>query len=232
MKKHKRLMNSLKRKQRKVKYILFDYDGVIADSLPSVHTTYKQLSKMFHFSYPHRHSKDIHESNWRIFLGTLGLKDKETVEALELEFHKLQKQMQEEVGLCRGIAKVIQELRRQGYALAICSGNYKDIINDRLKKKGIRKYFKAVLDYRDAEYRTKPDPILLDKAMKLLHAKPENTIYIGDMDGDILAARNANLYKVIAVTWGFHSQKRLKGADAVVHTPKDLITAIKRFDGT
>ena len=56
--------------------------------------------------------------------------------------------------------------------------------------------------------RKKPCPDTVLEAMRLLGAKPEETLYIGDSEVDLDTARNAGI-AVALVTWGFRDREQL-----------------------
>ena len=54
--------------------------------------------------------------------------------------------------------------------------------------------------------------------------KGNKYFYIGDTKGDIIEGRKASV-KTIAVTWGWHSEDKLKkeNPDFIVHSPIELV---------
>lgn len=83
----------------------------------------------------------------------------------------------------------------------------------------------AVLIGGDTYPQKKPHPLPLFKAMELLGAQPDDCVYVGDDERDVVAARAAGMAS-IAVTWGY----RLDGddpetwqADAMATRPAELL---------
>ena len=74
------------------------------------------------------------------------------------------------------------------------------------------------------EWRKKPAPDSVFEAMRLLEARPESTVYVGDSEVDLATARNAGL-PCIAVTWGFRDVEVLRahGAVTFAHTAGELL---------
>ena len=74
---------------------------------------------------------------------------------------------------------------------------------------------------------TKPDPAGLYALMEQLHADPAHTLFVGDSDVDILTGHNAHL-PALGVLWGFRDAQELTaaGADALAHTPEDILEYI------
>ena len=77
--------------------------------------------------------------------------------------------------------------------------------------------------------RRKPAPDAVLEAMKLLGAKPEETLFIGDSEVDIETAKNAGI-QCLSVTWGFRSRAYLEeyGAHALVDHPLEVIAFLRQ----
>lgn len=77
----------------------------------------------------------------------------------------------------------------------------------------------------DTLSKQKPDPAPLLHACKLAQLDPENTIYVGDMNTDVIAARAAGM-KSVAVTYGYHKpgdDPADWAADFTVQSPMDIL---------
>ena len=113
------------------------------------------------------------------------------------------------------------------YQLAIVSNSFGEIIEAMLNKFELRKYFGCIVGADQGPL--KPDPTLFRLCLEQLKVKPEATVYVGDMEEDVLAARNAKLKKAIVVTYGYHSEARLRQArpDIIINNPTELIEAVK-----
>lgn len=69
----------------------------------------------------------------------------------------------------------------------------------------------------------KPSPDTVLKAMQIMKALPDNTVYIGDSDVDILTAKNSGIPS-ISVLWGFRDKEFLlkHGATVFINHPSEL----------
>lgn len=81
---------------------------------------------------------------------------------------------------------------------------------------------------------SKPDPKPLLEALKSMPTTAEQTIYLGDAESDVIAARQAGMYAVVA-TWGYlSSQDRPENwsADRLVNSITELtpLFAISSFE--
>jgi phosphoglycolate phosphatase len=83
----------------------------------------------------------------------------------------------------------------------------------------------AVLLGGDSLPQRKPDPEPLWHACKALGVEPAQSVYVGDDERDIVAARRAGL-KSVAALWGYrleHEDPYAWQADAAAEQPRDLL---------
>ena len=69
----------------------------------------------------------------------------------------------------------------------------------------------------------KPDPALVFEAINRMGVSPEETLYVGDSDVDMLTAQNAGLDSC-GVLWGFRTEAELRAAGAgyIVGSAREL----------
>lgn len=81
----------------------------------------------------------------------------------------------------------------------------------------------------DTISKIKPDPAPLFYACERTIIAPENAIYVGDLETDIIAAKAAGM-KSIGVTYGYHPPKTdfsKWNADFIAHSPTEISEWIK-----
>lgn len=210
------------------KAVIFDYDGVLMDSLGLVYKCYEEITKEFDNEILKKLSGkfDIADIDWRVTLKNAGITKPEDVQRVVEIFWKTWKENEHMLKPIAGIKPVLEELSKK-YKLGIASNNWEKSIKESLERFGILHYFKSIAGGERNLF--KPEPGLLIECMKELGVKPEESVYIGDMDGDIIAARSAGCKKAIAVTFGFHSHEKLlkQKPDIIVHKPEELLEAVK-----
>ncbi|WP_350343275.1 HAD family hydrolase [Proteinivorax tanatarense] len=88
--------------------------------------------------------------------------------------------------------------------------------------------FDVVQGWDASRYPLKPDPKSSFAIAQKLHVNPEEVIFVGDSDVDILTAKNAGFF-AIGVSWGFRGPKELQeaGADQVVYSPLEILKFLK-----
>ena len=87
-------------------------------------------------------------------------------------------------------------------------------------------YFEGLFDLVRGEQKgtpKKPSPDAVNAIMEMLNVAPEDTVYIGDSEVDILTAANAGV-DCLSVVWGFKDREFLikNGASRIVDDAPEL----------
>jgi len=105
-----------------------------------------------------------------------------------------------------GVVSTLQDLRENGYWLAIATGKSRRGLDMVLAETGIGDLF---LQSRCAdETRSKPHPQMLQEILQTLKVDPQQALMIGDTEYDMEMARNAGVHPV-GVSYGVHEPDRL-----------------------
>ena len=121
-----------------------------------------------------------------------------------------------------GIPEMLASLRAHGVCTAVVS-NKADFAVKALAPRYFGDLFDMALGEDVAKRPAKPAPDMIYHVLETLGATPDEAVYIGDSDVDVLTARNAGL-PCIAVTWGFRDRACLENAGATLFadTSKEL----------
>ncbi|MFH2020968.1 MAG: HAD-IA family hydrolase [archaeon] len=207
-----------------MKLIMFDYDGVIMDSLLFLKKVYQRIADILGFELPERdeHFRELLELDWRETYRKLDILTQDKVNLSEFTYHLFSDKHNHYIKPYPDISRVIKLLSKK-YQLAVVSNSFRKDITFMLKKYGLFEYFSVIFTCEDGIM--KPHPDLLLKCLDHFSVAPDDAIFIGDMDGDIVAGKKAGV-KTIAVTYGFHLKHRLKDADIIVSTPSELLSLL------
>lgn len=204
-----------------VKTSLFDFDGVLVDSYAITVKYFQETFRNFHLAVPDE----------RKFISLFGLK---TIDILK----KLQPQLTDEevneifkinqalslqyvpkIPLMPHVSEILKLLHKK-YKLGIVSSRGKESMHLLLKKYALEHFFYTVIDREDVK-KHKPDPEGILRAMKLISGKKEETIYIGDTNVDILAAKGAGIKSIIVGKENSH------GAEYHIKNLRELPTLLQ-----
>jgi phosphoglycolate phosphatase-like HAD superfamily hydrolase len=205
--------------------IIFDFDGVLADTLNDLIQFGQEVCD--ELGVKHIVQKDD-LSNLEIMSFASFGRACEVPEYLIDEF--VQRSLKRFVekksppSIFTGLSTIVKNLAVNN-TLVIVTTNSSQNVNAFLVEHGLKKYIHAV--YGVDTPGTKAQKILIAKKQFLTDAMPDLAFMIGDSLSDIVAAKEASVTS-IAVTWGHQSLEYLRrgNPDHVVHSPHDLIEII------
>ena len=125
-----------------------------------------------------------------------------------------------------GVPALLRQLRDGGYKLAVITNKP----HDQAQKVMDTLLPAAPLDViwgQQPPFAVKPDPAVYAHVCALLGVSPEETLYCGDSDVDILFAHNAGA-KGLGCLWGFRGEAELKaaGADCLAARPLEILNCL------
>ncbi|TSC62376.1 MAG: phosphatase [Parcubacteria group bacterium Athens0416_74] len=201
------------------KFVLFDFDGVIVDSLWLAFGTAQQVHPHFtlekwlpmfegniYANYDHSECTDAckpaQEDYFSIFSSRIG-----------------------EIVAFSGMPEVVRQLSAK-YGLAIVSSSVSMDIVATLKRLGLDAHFADVLG-KDV-HTSKVEKI--HSLLSRYEARADDCVFVTDTLGDMLEAEEAGL-DAIGVSWGFLPKERLVQGKPyrVVDTPQELLAAIDEY---
>lgn len=196
------------------KYIVFDFDGTLADSEKVAFHVINELAD--------RHGFPKMDLKQMVKLKSQG-ETFQTFSQIATEYYRLYKEYLYDIKLFDGILEMLYELRDSGNTIVVISSN---------EESNIREYFqKNRVDFIEEIY-TSSD--LLGKA-KMIEDLCERhnlckseVIYVGDEIRDIQASLKSRV-EVIWVSWGFDTAEiALKeNPTYVANTPADIVRLVK-----
>jgi HAD superfamily hydrolase (TIGR01509 family) len=207
-----------------VKAILFDFDGVLVDSMKVGFEVYQEIAKRLNVApfdteeeFQHTHIKPYHDiyAEW-------GLSDDRARLASEIYFEMIDK-LKEKIVAIPGIREILDQLAKK-YRLAIASGTSRKHIEDRLKALGLAHYFEVVVGHEDIENQ-KPAPDLLHACLEKLRLDADEAVFVGDMVIDIQMGKAAGVKTVITCSHSWNHKDALQDAmpDVFIEKPEQLL---------
>lgn len=217
--KTKSIVNALELRNMK-QVIIFDFDGVLADSLATMLDYAGQVCVELGTTITPTISdlEALEKMEFSAFALQLGIPD-EQIETFVMRNHELFSDREEPIPMKPGMGVVVADLAENS-TLAIITGNSCRVVEKFLEAYGLRSKFQTVLC---AEHEgTRLEKIL---NIKNQYSTQNVELYmIGDAVSDIRAAREAGV-KSIAVSWGHQSRQKLAHElpDLIVDEPEDLL---------
>lgn len=127
----------------------------------------------------------------------------------------------------QGLDEVIDYLKSNKIILGVYSNKEENLVKKIINLHFKEDIFSFVLGETNA-YPRKPDVTHLNVLLNKLNIKPNECLYFGDSDVDMITAHNAGI-EAIGVTWGFRCEKILidNMADYIIHKTRDIIDLVK-----
>lgn len=204
--------------------LIFDYDGVIVDSLDVVVKILQELQKKYNLPQIN-HKNDVRKLfkiNFFESIQKVGI-SKEKGQALLSEIKDLSLVLHKEFHPFPGIVSLLKTVAHQ-CTMAIISSNHSETIRSELNNFGLNGIFPQILG---GETKTKKVKKINDLAKYYLSPK-ENIFFITDTTGDIQEGKQAGI-KTVGVSWGYHSKAWLQKAnpDYIFEKVEDLEQFLK-----
>lgn len=207
------------------KLIIFDLDGTLLNTLADLHRSVNFALESE--GLPGRSMEEV-----RSFVGNgilnlvrrsvpSGTDERKTLRVFEAFRGHYALHSMDSTTAYDGIAELLEKLKASGCRLGVVSNKA-----DAAAKPIIAHYFPGIFDCVVGErrgVRKKPAPDSVLEIMQTSGCNPEESVYIGDSEVDILTAKNAGC-DCIAVSWGFRSREFLQqnGAATVCDTATDI----------
>ncbi|MDR2388042.1 MAG: HAD family hydrolase [Deltaproteobacteria bacterium] len=191
-----------------LKYAIFDFDMTLVDSIKPLMTSANLLAHEFglaQVTYQQVYLAEISVPNCtfeKLWTQLWGHYEPAWYQAYADHLTEPEYQAME---LFEGGRETLEALNKGGVIMGLASN--RDTPDKPLRTLGILDYFKAIVGQLDVK-NVKPAPDMILKAMELLGARPEQTLYVCDSKGDLVASQAAGV-KAMAMTTGGHSKEEL-----------------------
>ncbi|MEA3451450.1 MAG: HAD-IA family hydrolase [Bacteroidota bacterium] len=205
-----------------MKYIYFDFDGTIANSVDLGIEIIDILAPKHGFKTVDKSKIDYYRN-----LSSQDLIKEFNIPLIKLPFLaplfkiELSKRI-DDLNPYPGIKEMLEYLSGK-YFLGILTSNNVDNVNHFLEKHELAKYFSDVR----SEFQMFGKHLSLKKIIKKNKIKKNKFIYVGDETRDIEAAKKVKA-KTIAITWGFGGERILRkyNPDFIVSSAEEITACV------
>ena len=181
---------------RGIRLILFDLDGTLVDSEEAIVESFRKASEMTGIK--------IDLNKLRSLLGhplmdvIRGSLVEEVDERKLMEYIRIRRKIMNEiwrdnVRLFPDVIPTLKKLKERQYMLGIASSSIISRVKEFLEYFRIIHYFDVISGVIEDKILGKPRPDTILYAIQMTGTKPFETLYIGDMEVDCIAAYNANV---------------------------------------
>lgn len=202
--------------------VIFDMDGVLADTGPVHYKSWKMLAEEIGVNFDREFFEETFgQQSIPITRKLVGEKPsrKKVEKWSDLKEKYYREMVKDKLEPLPGVISLLKKLKKEGFKLAVGSSGPPENVELLLKSLDIKHYFDVIITAADVS-ETKPAPNVFLKAAEKIDLKPENCLVIEDAPVGIEAAKRANI-KTIALTTT-HTKQELTAADMVLSDLKGL----------
>ena len=215
--------------------VLFDLDGTLVDTAPDLaHALNLQLIKHAKppLAYENIRPFASHGSRGLIGLGFGITPVDDSFIAMRDEYLSIYDSVfTRSPVLLPGVAELLQAIENKGLKWGIVTNKPRRFTIGLIESMGLNLENRAAcIVCGDDAPQPKPSPATLLMACEQANVKPENCIYVGDAERDMIAGKAAGM-KTVAALFGYidkTDKPQEWGADALIKTPEELV---KILDG-
>lgn len=201
--------------------LIFDYDGVIVDSLDMFMNFFIEACQTEGWEQISSEQSFLALFNGNMYenMFQLGMTKQNILDIVNRVKKGLLSNI-EKTKIFPQIKEALQQLQ-QDHSLLISTSNDTQVVQQVLKYHDIN-YFQEI--YGSDKNHSKVQKIHMIKEKY----PAKNYAYIGDTVGDIIEGKKAHI-QTIAVTWGWHQEKQLikEKPDHIIHSPDQLVEIMK-----
>ena len=211
------------------KHILFDLDGTLTDSAPGITRCLAHGIRSVGGNPPPLSSlrSYIGTPLSQVFQALLPGGDSARIdEAVAAYIERFDRLGIYENSVYPGIPEALDILKSDGCDLYVATAKEQDVALRVIEHFGLDKAIQAVFGALfDRGIDSKED--VLGLGLRTLDIAPVDAIMVGDRHHDIGAACALGV-RSIGVSWGYGSSSELSSAHAIVHSPANLVDALRR----
>jgi pyrophosphatase PpaX len=206
--------------------VLFDLDGTLIDSGEIILSSFRHATKTVL-------AREIPDEVLAAAVGGSNIYeqmrafDEERVDELVRVYREHNEPLHDDLVAFEGIERVLGRLKSEGRRLGIVTAKRRRTVDLAFAILPLERYFDTIVTAEQTQHhKPHPEPVLA--ALERLGSSPDEAAFVGDSPFDMGAGKAAGVFTV-AVSWGkIHSVERLleAGADAVVHSPAELLDVL------
>jgi len=206
--------------------VLFDLDGTLIDSGEIILASFRHATRTVL-------AREIPDEVLAAAVGGSNIYeqmrafDEERAEELVRVYREHNEPLHDDLVAFEGIEGVLERLKSERRRLGIVTAKRRRTVDLAFSLLPLERYFDTVVTAEQTkQHKPHPEPVLA--ALERLGSSPDEAAFVGDSPFDMGAGIAAGVFTV-AVSWGkIHPVERLveAGADAVVHTPEELLDVL------
>jgi len=208
------------------KYLIFDFDGTIANSIDQALNTYNRIAHEYKCKPIQEEFRDLLSSkNPQQYFKEYGI----TTWKLFLLVFRIRKEISKHIADIKPVNNMISslhELKNGGYKLGILTSNSEKNVNQFLENNNLSGVFEFIYSASNLFGKDK----VFRRLLKRNNISIKNALYIGDERRDVEASKKVGV-AIIGVSWGLINRQVLESlhTDQIADDPKELMACVQKI---
>ena len=207
------------------KYVIFDFDGTIADTLELAFPIYNRIAPEYSVQQVSRQELELLRSRkLQDVMKSYGLSRLRLLSLLL----RMRKEMSLHIagaGMIRGMGDSLKEIGNAGFRLGILTSNSRKNVIHFLQHHSLS----GIIDFVYSGNNFFGKEMVIRRMLERENIARDSVVYVGDETRDIEASRAAGI-PVIAVSWGLNRRELLASLspDQIADIPQELPASVSR----
>lgn len=213
-----------------IKAVIFDMDGLLVDSEATWSTADREFLAHYGKTYRPIDKSRFMGSGVREFIKFIKKKfaiDGNEEKLLSERMGIFQRLVNKNLKLMPGAKNLLKELSKNGYPLAMATGNTRQMMDLMTENLKIRKYFNVTVSNDEVPH-GKPAPDIFLEAARRLGVKPSQCVVLEDAVNGVLAAKAAGMRAIAVCDQRYNKPESFTEADMVVGSLKEVSSELIR----
>jgi phosphoglycolate phosphatase-like HAD superfamily hydrolase len=211
--------------------ILLDIDGTLIDSNDAHARAWVDAFAAHGYVIPFEQVRPLIGKGGDKLIPELTGLDAESGEAKRISETRSELFLRRELPALRptaGARALLERLKTEGFELAVATSAQTDEVSALLEQAGVADLIQLASSADDAE-RSKPDPDIVQAALRMSGSQPAHSAMLGDTPYDLEAAMRARVPAIMLRCGGWWTDDAFAGAAAIYDDPADLL---EHFDSS
>ena len=183
-------------KKAEIKTVLFDLDGTLVDTIPSWNIAYEAAFNYFGIQLTQEQFVALHGMSLTQVATYMGLTSSEQESKLRSIRDEKYMSLIKDITWKKFTTEILTKVLESGYNIALITSSWRKFVDALKLTPGLTSFFDVIVTADDTKrHKPHPDPFFV--ALEALNANPEECIYVGDHECDIIGSRKAGIKNIL-----------------------------------
>ena len=205
------------------KYVVFDFDGTIAETIEFAVELFNKIASEFNLSAIKEKELELIKSrNPKELLKIFGV-NKLKLTLIMLRLRKEMSYSIKQLDLVKGMADSLADIKAAGYRLGILTSNSTNNVKEFLEAHHLVDAFDFIYSGKNLFGKKK----VIKQMLKTEKISKKNIVYVGDEIRDVEASKKSGI-PVISVSWGLNDKNILASSqpNKLIDKPEELLPSV------